>query len=483
MLHVLFDGARAGTIPLPTVAANGRAELEQACGAFSPESVADGTGIDAETIRALAREFAASPRACAYSRVGISQSEFGPTVAWLVECLNIVTGNLDRAGGSVFPTPPADIGPSARVMIGNRWGRWRSRVRKLPELYGALPSTAMAEEMETPGPGQIRAMLVLAGNPVSATPNSGRMDKAFASLEHVVSIDYYRNETSRHATVLLPSRHVFETGMFDVILSRFAVHTAARYSPPIVNTTDNTRDDWEIASELAIRLRLPRWTWGMARRLVRDWPEQTIDFLLRTGPFGWSHGLSLKKLRANPHGVDLGPLVPGRVKLRTPDGLPNLAPARFIGDLQRVNAWIGRHCAPTGPTPPALTMIGRRHVRSNNSWMHNLKSLTRGADRSQMWMHPTDGLVRGCVDGGDVRATSRVGEVVVRLRLTDEMMPGVVSLPHGFGQASVADTLRVAGKLPGVNANILTDDQLVEPLIGTSILNGLPVTVTPAYQK
>ncbi len=472
MLDVVFREARLD-LPALRSRASGVDALRALAARFPPERVAAAVGVRAETIRAVALEFAAADRACAYGRIGTCQNLFGPVASWLIEALNVVTGHLDREGCMMFPTGPIDIGPLGRALVGNHWGRWRSRVRGLPEFLGALPSAVMAEEMETPGDGQIRAFVCFAGNPVLSTPNGERLGRALAGLEHVVAVDLFLNETSRHAHLVLPPRHVFETGNFDLVLSRFTVRNVAKYSPPILRTDDDTRDDWDIMGSLALGIAGP--AGRVARRLWRrasaSLPERAIDALLRTGPYG----LSLARLREAEHGIDLGPLVPSRgAHLRTPDGRVRLAPDALVADVDRLDRWVD------DARDAGLVLIGRRHLRSNNSWLHNARSLVKGPDRSMLMMHPDDAKRLGLADGARVRVRSRVGEVEVVLAVTDDMMPGVVSLPHGFGHAAARATLRVAGALPGPNANALTDELLVEPVIGTSVLNGVPVVVEQA---
>jgi anaerobic selenocysteine-containing dehydrogenase len=463
ILHVLFGEA---LVDEARVRARGVAELRAIAARFAPARVAPAIGIAAETIVELARAIGSARRACVYARVGVCQNELGPVAMWLVEAINVVTDNLDREGGAMFPTPAADVATIGRLFVGNHLGRWRSRVRGMPELLGALPSATLAEEIDTPGDGRIRALVTLAGNPVLSTPNGARLDRALATLDCMVAIDFYVNATTRHAHVVLPPRHVFETGNFDLILSRFAVRSVAKYSAPIIATGDDTRDDWEIATELALRLRgLDRPLVGRTlRALARDLPERTIDLLLRLGP----HRLTLDALRAAPHGIDLGPLVSsGGRAIRTRDRLPRLAPPPLVAELARVERWLA---AP----PPPLALIGRRHLRSNNSWMHNLAVLAKGPDRARLLVHPDDAASRGIADGARVRVASRTGAIVVRATVSAEVMRGVVSLPHGFGEVA---TLRVAGALAGASANDVTDEQLVEPLLGTSILSGVSVTL------
>ncbi len=469
MLHVIFSENRVNLARLRTTT-SGIDDLHAIAEQFSPEHVAPAVGIEAATIRRIAREFATAARACAYSRVGVCQSAFGPVASWLVEALNVVTGNFDREGGVMFPTAAADIAPLGRALIGNHDGRWRSRVRGLPEFLGSLPSAAMAEEMETPGEGQIRALVCLAGNPVLSVPNGPRLARAIEKLELFVAIDFYVNETSRLAHVVLPAKHVFETGNFDMVLSRFSVRNVIKYSPPVVEpTSSSSLDDWEIACELALRLRAP-WMRLIGIRAARNLPERVIDFLLRTGPYK----TSLKKLRSAPHGIDKGPLeVSNGEHVRTPHRRVRLAPARLVADIPRVAAWVDERSL----RKDGLVLIGRRHLRSNNSWMHNIRSLTKGPDRAQLLMCAADAHRHGLEGGAQVRVKSRAGEIVATLAVTDDLMPGVVSLPHGFGHQIAKGTLRVAGALAGANVNAITDDQRVEPIIGTSILNGIPITL------
>ncbi len=472
MLHVLFAEDRIDHVRA-TAMTSGLAELAALVQPFAPARVAPAIGIAAEDIAQLARDFAAAPRACAYARVGVCQNEFGPVANWLVEALNLVTGNVDREGGAMFSTPAADIAALGRLVVGNHLGRWRSRVRGLPEFLGALPSAVLAEEIETPGAGQIKALVVLAGNPVLSTPNGPRLDRALGTLEYMVAIDFYVNETTRHADLVLPPKHVFETGNYDVLLSRFGVRNVAKYSPPVLVTDDDTRDDFAIATELALRLRgLDRPLVGRALRAIAEkLPERVIDWLLRLGPYK----LTLDKLRAAPHGLDLGPLVPQHGKaIRTPDRRARLVPPELAGDVPRVAAWLAR-------APEPLVLIGRRHLRSNNSWMHNLRSLAKGPDRARAMLHPDDAARAGIADGRRATIASRTGELAVAIAITDEMMPGVVSIPHGFGHQGMP--MRIAAALAGASANALTDDQLVEPVLGTSILNGVPITVEPADES
>ena len=487
ILHVLFAD---GLVDRPAVSAVARGldELGAVANRFAPERVADRVGIAADTIRGLARAIARAPRAVVYGRIGICLSEHGALASWLVEAINVVTGNFDRPGGAMFPTPAVDLASLGRRLLGTRFGRWRSRVRGLPELGGQLPAAVMAEEMEEPGQGQIRALVTIGGNPVLSGPNGARLGRALAGLQTMVSIDPWINETTRHAHVVLPPRHALEQGRYDIAFHALAVRNGAKWSEPVLPPDPDGRSDWEILHDLGmrlggLRLGLPaldgplRLFWRL--RGARLSPDRILDLLLRTGRYGdrfvpWSNGLSLKALRRRPHGVDLGPLEPARAeKVRTEDGRLDLAPRMLVDDVARLDAWLAR-------SPEPLVLIGRRHLRSNNSWMHNCPSLTKGPDRGALFVHPDDARRLGLEDGGQALVSSRTGQVTARVKISDTVMPGVVSLPHGFGHQACGETLRVASTLSTPSINDLTDDALVDPISGVAALNAVPVRLEPA---
>jgi anaerobic selenocysteine-containing dehydrogenase len=341
-----------------------------------------------------------------------------------------------------------------------------------------LPAATMAEEMETAGAGQLRGLVTLAGNPVLSVPSGERLARALAGLDFVVSIDLYVNETTRHAHVILPPASALERSHYDVVFHAVAVRNTAKWSPPVFAPTIDSRNDWDILWSLACRIVGHRAGGGLVGRVARramevarPSPDSVLDLLLRTGPYH----LSLKKLREAEHGIDLGPLVPMRhERVRHSGAMVDLAPADLVADLARVGAWIDER------RDGSLVLIGRRHLRSNNSWMHNAPSLVKGPDRSSLMMNPEDARARGVKTGDWVRVESRVGAVEVRLEVTANMRPGVVSLPHGFGHGVAADRLHVAGRVAGANMNAVTDDGVVEPLTGTAVLSGVPVSVSPA---
>lgn len=489
ILHVLFakgfvDEAAVGKI------ATGLSDLRAAVTPFSPQRVAGATGIDAATIARIAVDFASAKRAVAYSRVGVCHGAFGATASWLVEALNVVTGNFDRPGGAMFTTPAVELSGVARLLGVGGAGRFRSRVRGLPEVGGTLPCATLADEIETPGPGQIRALVTMAGNPVSSVPNGERLGRALAGLEFMVSLDIYVNETTRHAHLILPPRPALARGHYDLILSAVAVRNTAKWSDPVVIPEPDSKDDWEILQALSRRLARARGGLSKVAAAALDRfgglsSERALDLLLRLGPYGdklvpFRDGLTFKKLRKEVHGIDLGPLVPMRAqRVNKPGAKAELCAADVLADLRRVDAEVERAAAAS----EGLLLIGRRHVRSNNSWMHNCPSLVKGPDRTALLVHPADAASRGLSDGGVARVKSRVGEVTAKVKVTDEVMPGVVSMPHGFGHAAAKDTLRVAGAVGGPAMNALTDDAVVEPLTGSAVLTGVPVTVEAAQPE
>jgi len=445
---------------------------------FTPARVAAATGMDAGTILDLARDFAGAPSAVCYGRVGTCVQRFGGLTQWLIQVLNIITGNLDRPGGAMFTRPAVDLVAGGYGRGG--YGRWSSRVRGLPEIGGELPVSVLAEEIRTPGEGQVRALLTTAGNPVLSTPNGGQLERALETLDFMVSIDYYRNETTRHADIILPPTSALEHDHYDLVFNLLAVRDVARYSSPMTAPGEDARHDWQILWELERRLgrqdpgaRLKR---AFSRRLG---PRGLLANLLRLGPrgAGWNpfgRGLTLRRLRRAVHGIDFGalePVLPAR--LRTHDRRIDLAPAPFTSDLDRLARALDE------PVPP-LVLISRRSVRSNNSWLHNSQRLMRGKDRCTLEMHPGDAAGAGLEPGARATVRSRVGAVSVPVEVTTNIMPGVVCLPHGWGHDRDGVALRIARTRPGQSVNDLTDDQRIDPLTGNAALSGVPVTVTRA---
>ncbi len=461
---------------------------------FTPEQAAGPTGIDPTSIRELARSFAGAERAVWYGRVGVSTQEFGTLTQWLICAVNVVTGNLDRPGGAMFTRPALDLLAPGVVNPGTI-GRWRSRVRQLPEFAGELPTVVLAEEIMTPGKGQIRGLLTIAGNPVLSSPNGRELDKALGQLEFMAAIDIYRNETTRHANVILPSTAALEHEHYDVIFHLLAIRNTVRHSPALFKPARDTRHDWQILLELHTRLLgkgpLSRAKAWLRRVLLRRLgAEGLLDLGLRSGPYGagwklWKRGLTLGKLKQSPHGIDLGPLqpcLPGR--LLTPTKRIQLVPELLRADVERLRSRFGVSDRPevmgNAPTlQTGLLLIGRRQLRSNNSWMHNSERLVKGKDRCTLLIHPEDAARLVIADGDQVRMTSRVGSIEVVAEVSGEIMPGVVSLPHGWGHTREGIQIQTAQRHPGVSINDVTDESAVVSLCGNAAFNGTPVRVEP----
>lgn len=470
MLHVIVA---EGRVRLGRLA--GRVRRVDALIAFvqdlPPERVARRTGIAPGTVRRLAAAFANAERAACYGRVGLCTQRYGTLAAWLQQALNLVTGRLDAVGGMLLPTPAVDVlGLLARLGWRGTFGRWRSGARRLPEFGGELPVAALADEIEHPSRRSVRALVTVAGNPVLSAPNGRRLDRALGTLEHVVAVDPYLNETTRHAHVLLPPVPPLARSHYDLALNAFAVRNVAKHVRPVVPKTPGQRHDWEILVDLGARVLAPRplraLVAGAARMLH---PDRLLDLLLRAGPYR----LTLAKLRASPHGVDLGPLQPGRVAacIPAPDGGIDIAPEEFLREGR------SRLLAELDGAAGGLVLIGRRQVRSNNSWMHNSPRLMKGPVRCTLLVHPDDAALRGLVTGDLAELASEAGAVTVAVEVTDEMRPGVVSLPHGWGHDRNGVRLRVARAQAGASVNDVTSDRHLDTLSGTAAFNGLPVTV------
>ncbi|MEU4743919.1 molybdopterin oxidoreductase family protein [Actinosynnema sp. NPDC023658] len=449
-------------------------EVRELSEPFTPEAVASRCGIDAADIRALTHRLAAAPRAAVYGRIGTTAVEFGTVASWLVDVLNVLTGNLDRPGGAMFPLP-AHARRGTGTGRGFTTGRWRSRVRGLPEVAGELPAVTLADEIETPGEGRVRALVTVAGNPALSVPNSGRLDAALSTVDFMVSVDPYLNETTRHADVILPPPPPSRRAHYDLAFLSLAVRNVAKYSRAAVPLGPDERDEGEIL------LRLTGILAGLGpdadldalvgltgdADLSRE--ERLLDARLRSGPYG----LSVADLLDRPHGVDLGPLTSRLPEvLRTPSGRVELCPAPIAADVPRVLAALR---APAD----GLVLIGRRHLRSNNSWLHNVPALVKGKPLCTLLVNPADAARLGLEHGGPARVTSRVGEVEATVEVSADLAPGVVSLPHGWGHDRPGTRLATARAHPGVNVNLLTDDLAVDPLSGTAVLNGVRVDVGP----
>jgi anaerobic selenocysteine-containing dehydrogenase len=506
MVHVVFED---GLVELRHLAefSDGLDRLEELAREFSPEAVASATGIAADEIRRLTRDFAAAPRAVCYGRFGTCTQAYGTLASWLVDVLNILTGNFDRPGGLMFPraatgqTEPVDA-PAEPMAFGD----YHSRVRGVPSIDGQLPVAVMAEEIEGDDEDRVRAMITVAGNPVLSTPNGERLERALANLEFMVSIDIYLNETTRMADIILPTTVALEHDNYDFLFATTSVRNMARYSPEVFAPEADSKHHWELLLEVAARMNgvsmdtLDGMMFeGMLASFVgkpgtpsegvdladareklgaERGPGRLLDLMLRAGPWGDgfdadADGLSLARLAEIPHALDLGPLEPRLPELlRTPDRRLPLVTDLLARDVGRLRAALAEEDG-TG-----LVLIGRRQMRNMNSWLHNVESLAKGPARCTLLIHPEDAARAGLEHGAVARVRSRVGQVEVEVELDEGIMPGVVSLPHGYGHRSAGTRLRVAqDRQPGVNSNVLADELLIDPISGTSVLSGIPVEV------
>ncbi|KAA3613987.1 MAG: molybdopterin oxidoreductase family protein [Calditrichaeota bacterium] len=449
---------------------------------FGFEELAKITGIPFEEMEQIADDFASAPAAACYGRMGVSTQEFGALTQWLIHVLNIISGNFDQPGGVMFNQPAVEV---VRKNTAGHYNRYQSRVRKRAEFCGEFPSATMAEEMLTEGPGQIKAFITNAGNPVLSTPNGSQLEKALTQLEFMVAIDFYINETTANANIILPPHGPLEHDHYDLVFNLFAVRNRAHYSKPLFKPAKNTRSDFQIFSDLATRInKLKGRKSGIFKKTMRvvfpflESPQFMLDVALRTGPYGagfnpFAGGLSLRKLKKHPHGIDLGPLQPCMPnRLFTEDKKINLAPEILRNDLPRLKKRIEKSV-----TKDELVLIGRRDLRSNNSWMHNSLRLVKGKNRCTLLMHPEDAAKRQIEDGQIVRVISRIGEINVAVQISDEMMVGVVCLPHGWGHDRAGIELAVAKQHSGVSVNNLTDDHYLDELSGNAAVNGVPVKV------
>jgi anaerobic selenocysteine-containing dehydrogenase len=476
---------------------------------FTPELVEATTRIPAETTRRIARELAAAPRAAIYGRIGTCNQEFGTLASWLVDVVNIITGNFDTPGGSMFGKPiawGANSLPDPQWADGVEFGRWKSRVRGTPEVLGQVPVSCLGEEIATPGPGQVKGLVTIAGNPVISSPGAGVLDDALPMLECMISVDNYLNETTRHAHVIFPGHSALEQPHFDDLIPMWAARSAGNFSPAVFPSADRP-GEWEVLVRIAGLLA------GMTNADIdvsgiddgyftalcemqgidathalahydgespdAHGPMRMLDLQIRTGPFGDRYGevpdgLTLQHFRDRPHGIDMGPMVP-RVReiIATKSGKIELAPDYIAADVPRLRQRLDR-------AADSLVLVSRRHLRSNNSWMHNVKVLMKGKDRCTLLVHPDDARAARLEDGALARVTSEAGSVDVAVEVSDEMMPGVVSLPHGWGHNKAGTRLSVAREHAGVNNNLLAPGRLIDPLSNNAIVNGIPVEIAPA---
>lgn len=480
--------------------------MREAAAEWSPERVAAVTGIAPDRIRTLARELAGTERAVVYGRIGLCNQEFGSLASWLVDVVNILTGHCDTPGGSMFPRAAAwsvTVQPIPGLEDGApEFGRYRTRVRGAKEVLGQVPVSCLAEEIATPGEGQLKALITVAGNPVLSTPAGHKLDEVLPTLDAMISVDLWLNETTRHADVILPAPSPLEQPHHDDLILNFAINSIANYSPPVFEPEDPDRpEEWEILIRLTgLCTGTPAedvdvaaiddgffdymaFTKGLdgaaiRSRYDRGGPERILDLTLRTGPFGDRYGenpdgVTLDKLKAQPNGINFGPMVPQVPEiLGTADHKIRLAPQYLLDDIPRLAERLDR-------APDELVLVSRRHLRSNNSWLHNVGPLMKGKDRCTLLMHADDATKRGVETGDAVTITSAGGQIEAPVEVTGEIMPGVVSMPHGWGHGKPGTRMAIANDSPGVNSNILSPPTFIDEPSGNGALNGIPVTVTP----
>ncbi|HKI39862.1 MAG: molybdopterin-dependent oxidoreductase [Mycobacterium sp.] len=497
--HTLFDEGLVNPGPL----VDGVDTMRRVASEWPPSRVSAVTGIDEDRIRRLARELAGTPKSVVYGRIGLCNQEFGSLASWLVDVINILTGHFDTPGGAMFPKPAAwsiTTQPLPGLEDGApEFGRWRTRVRGAKEVLGQAPVSCLAEEIATPGEGQLKALITIAGNPVLSTPGGDRLDEALPLLDALISVDLWLNETTRHADVILPGLSPLEQPHHDDLILQFAIHSIANYSAPVFDPGDRPHE-WEILIRLtglctgtpaedvdvaAIDdgffdyLAFTRGLDGAAIRKLYDQggPERMLDLTLRTGPFGDRYGeipggLTLDLLKANPNGIDFGPMVPQLPDiLGTANKKIRLAPQYLLDDLPRLVARLER------PTEP-LVLVSRRHLRSNNTWLHNVPALMKGKDRCTLLIHPDDAARRGIAADDVVTVKSAAGEIKVPVEVTDAIKPGVVSMPHGWGHGRPGTRMSVANGSPGANTNVLSPPTFLDEPSGNGALNGIPVTIS-----
>ncbi|TGK54797.1 molybdopterin oxidoreductase family protein [Leptospira wolffii] len=482
-IHVLY---RDGLVkPSDLYSIKESESLRSLSSQFPPEKVSGVTGIPAETIERVATEFAKTEGAVCYGRVGVSTQTFGSLCQWLINSINILTGNMDSVGGAMFTLPAVDmIDPkSAMRSSPGSFDTFRSRVRGLPEFSDELPVSVLAEEIVTEGEGRIRALVTSAGNPVLSTPNGSGLEKALEDLEFMVSVDIYLNETTKYANYILPPTSSLEHDHYDLVFNVFAVRNVARYSKPIFDPEEGALHDWEIFSDLTKRIELLRTGKPLPKELIRTKlsPESIIEHALKTGPYGSKGGsetgMSLELLKNSDHGVDLGPLKPCfPERLCTQDKKIRLFPEEIRKETDRLSDKFEEMRSLSGDRLQFL-LIGRRHLRNNNSWMHNMPKLMTGKNRCTLLIHPDDASSLGLSDSEEVLVKSRVSSVSIPVEISDEMMRGIVSMPHGFGHGKKGIGLEVANRFAGVSLNDLTDDRAIDEFSGNAAFSGTPVSI------
>ncbi|MGX9460515.1 molybdopterin-dependent oxidoreductase [Shewanella sp. A14] len=448
-------------------------EVANLAKAYSPETVAKFVGIEALTIRTLANDMTAAESAVCYSRMGASTQTFGGICLWLTNVLNIITGNFDRPGGAMFPQPAFDLLRNHKSGHKTSFGQHKSRVRGLPFFNGEFPVATLAEEIQTPGEGQIKSLITIAGNPVLSAPSGHKLAQAFADLDYMVSVDIYLNETTKYADIILPGTTGVENSHYDIFFNSFSVRNTVKYSPPLFEKDPDQRSDWQILKEISARmLNIPA-----DDPMHNITPEIMLDMELKNGPYG-EQGMSLQKLIDNPHGIDIGPLMPCiEQRIKTATGKVDLFPQVYIDDLPRLNEVMTQSVR---STDYPFDLISRRLVKSHNTWTQNSARLTKGKNPCTLEVHSEDAKHLGVKQGQLVKVSSAVGEIEIEVMITDDIQQGVVTMPQGWGHNQQGTNMSVAALQPGVSMNELTDANRVDVLTGNAAFNGTPVSIKVA---
>lgn len=462
----------------------GLEKLKDIAAEFTPEKVAKITGVAEEVIIRVTKEYVLEEKAVLYGRMGMSTQEHGGLCHWLSGVINILTGHLDKPGGAMFTKPAFDIKRASKFE--KLHGRWKSRVRGLDEFEGEFPVSVMAEEMLTPGEGQIKALITYAGNPALSTPNAKRLEEALPNLDFMVSIDIFLNETTRHADIILPPPSHLEIEHYDLIFNLISVSNNVKFSEPLFKKEENQLYDWQIAKELIKRLAKVS---DKKSSKIFEWftPKQLLNLGLLIGPYGklshpsrWFSGLNLKKVIDSKHGISLGTLKPRIPEvLLTEDGAINIADDVFIKGLEKVKEQFQKYGDKTTSEKEFL-LIGRRHLRTNNSWMHNIETLAKGKNKCTVMMHPADAQKLKLIDKQEVKVSSKTGNINIPVEVTENIMPGVVSIPHGFGHNKKGTQLDIASKpvYAGVSVNDITDHNRIDPVTGNAAFSGQTVSIS-----
>jgi anaerobic selenocysteine-containing dehydrogenase len=470
MIHCVFTKSNVNLRHLEK-RVEGLEQLEHIANDYSPEAIAEFVGIDANTIRILADEMMAADSAVCYSRMGASTQTFGGLCQWLTNVLNIITGNFDRAGGAMFPQPAFDLLRNHKRGHKSTFGKYQTRVRKLPFFNGEFPVATLAEEIQTEGEGQIKSLITIAGNPVLSSPSGHKLAEAFTGLDYMVSVDIYLNETTKYANIILPGTTGVENSHFDIFFNSFSVRNTVKYSAPLFEKNEEQRSDWQILTEISARMT----NTSADDPKLKVTPEMILDMELKAGPYG-EKGMSLQKLKDNPHGIDLGPLMPClQDRIKTADGKVSLVPELYLNDLPRLNAVMAKTARDENYP---FDLIGRRLVKSHNTWTQNSARLVKGKNPCTLEVHPEDAKSLGFSDGQLLKVSSIVGEIEITAVITDDIQQGVVSMPQGWGHNQKGTRMSVAAKQPGVSINDVTDSNRVDTLTGNAALNGTPVSLS-----